>query len=134
MIYRIALSNTEAHKIGLQTPVPYGTAKLTIGTVAYWAERTDYIPQIGEIVVYSDRTVIDGVSYPGVKIGDGKAYGVDLPFVGDDKVSAVLDILDRHINDNSVHLMPGERERWNNKLDCRVDGERLILEGTDLNG
>ena len=132
--YRINLNEQTMKAIGITTPLPYGTARLVTGTTAYWEEHLDYVPSKGEIVVYTDRSTIDGVQYPGVKIGDGKAFGVDLPFVGDDRNTMILDLLNIHVNDTDKHLVPGERNSWNNKVSCSIDGERLILEGTDYNG
>ena len=129
--HQIKLSEQVLHAIGVTSPVPYGTARMTIDTSAHWSERIDYVPQVGEIVVYSDRRVVDGVPYPGIKIGDGKAYVVDLPFAGDDSNQIIADMISSHINNEEVHLVPGERDNWNSKVSCSIDGERLILEGMD---
>lgn len=130
--YQISLGNDAAHALGVVVSSG-GNARLTMGTVAYWDAHRDYIPKRGEIVVYSDRRVIDGVPYPGIKIGDGRAFGIDLPFVGDDSSRIILDILNDHIHDDTRHIVPGERENWNNKVSCSIDGERLILEGMEFN-
>ena len=53
--------------------------KATVDTTDGWMQRRKYVPFRGEIIVYSDRNVIDGMDYPGIKIGDGMAYVVDLP-------------------------------------------------------
>lgn len=129
--HHIQMPEQVMHAIGITSPLPYGAARLTMDTTENWAKRLDYIPQRGEIVVYSDRRVIDGVPYPGIKIGDGKAYGIDLPFAGDDSSNIILGFLNNHINDADVHLVPGEREHWNSKVSCSINGERLILEGMD---
>ena len=128
---RINLTEEETFRLGAAPTVPYGTAKLTINTSANWAERTSYIPAKGEIIVYSDRRIIDSLPYPGIKIGDGKAYVVDLPFVGDDSNNLILDLITAHINDPELHVNSGERQKWNNKVSCSIEGERLILEGMD---
>lgn len=126
--YRISLNNTNPDTIELVSPVGMGSsAKVTVNTVENWATKTSYIPKKGEIIVYSDRTVIDGLCYPGVKIGDGNAFVVDLPFVGDDVADRVTDLLNNHINDTSIHVTPAEKTYWNNKLDCEVSGDNLIL-------
>ena len=131
--YQINITDDMAHTLGIIMP-PCGNARLSMGTVAYWEARRDYIPKKGEIVVYTDRRVIDGVAYPGIKIVDGRAFGIDLPFAGDDSVQIIMDILEDHIHDNARHIVPGERENWNNKVSCSIDGERLILEGMEYNG
>ena len=133
-VHQINLNRPLMQAIGLTTPVPYGTAKLTIDTSANWSERITYVPKKGEIVIYSDRRVINGTSYPGIKIGDGMAYVIDLPFVMDDSVDLILDLLYDHINDMDTHIYPEERTEWNDKVSCDIDGERLILERNDING
>ena len=130
--FRIYLSDQVRHTIGLTSPVPFGMAKLSIDTSAHWAERLDYVPAKGEIIVYSDRRTINDVPYPGIKIGDGNAYVVDLPFAGDDTSNIITDIIESHINDTVIHVSSSDRDNWNRKISCRIDGERLILEGSDL--
>ena len=112
--------------------VPYGTAKISVGTTQSWSEQVSFIPTTGELVVYSDRTVDGDVVYPGLKIGDGHTRVGDLPFVGDDSAHELLEMINQHISDLSAHLVPGERELWNNKVSCRIDGERLIFEAGGL--
>lgn len=124
---RILLQTPQTYRIGVGPSIPYGMAKLTIDTSANWANKPSYIPTRGEIVVYSDRQVIDDVLYPGIKIGDGNAYVADLPFVGDDIATSIIDTLNSHIENQAVHIIPEEREYWNNKLDCEIDGENLTL-------
>lgn len=68
------------------------------------------------LVVYTDYQSYEEeghkVYVPGFKIGDGNAYVVDKPFVGE----ADTKILQEHLQDTGVHIQPGEREFWNNKL------------------
>ena len=68
------------------------------------------------LVVYTDYQSYEEkghiVYVPGFKIGDGNAYVVDKPFVGE----ADTKILQEHLKDTGVHIQPGEREFWNNKL------------------
>lgn len=60
-----------------------GNANVVIDTTAHWAERADYVPKQAVIVIYSDRYVIEGINYPGMKIGNGVTVVGDLPFLGD---------------------------------------------------
>jgi len=98
-------------------------------TTANWNSKLSYIPEKGDIIIYTDKGTIyeDDTTklVPGVKIGDGLAYCVDLPFVGDDMVSDLI----KHINDNIRHIAQQERIRWNNKVNCQdtVQDETLIL-------
>jgi len=130
-VHQITMNSTVARMIGLTTPVAQSSVRLTIDTTENWSARTTYIPKKGEIVVYSDRRILQGVPYPGIKIGDGSAYVVDLPFVGDDSDEMTLDLLYDHLNDMEMHIYNQERSNWNNKISCSIDGETLILERDD---
>ena len=100
---------------------------LFIDTTAAWNSQPTYIPKRGDIIVYSDHdTVIDGgvtKDVPGVKIGDGLAYLIDLPFTTD----GVAQRLMNHINNSAIHVSAEDREFWDNKLNCDVYNEELIL-------
>ena len=104
-----------------------GNVQVIVDTTANWATKTTFIPRTGEIIVYSDRNVIGGVNYPGVKIGDGLTFVVDLPFLGDDIAGQIIGVLNAHIANSSIHVTPAEKEYWNNKLDSGVTGETLVL-------
>lgn len=124
----LTLANPELQEITLTAPVADVTrARMSIDTTEAWSLKTDYIPAKGEIVVYTDRHVIDGTDYPGVKIGDGKAYVVDLPFIGDDTANQIIEDLNGHIQNVIRHITQEERDYWNNKLDCELNGEVLTL-------
>lgn len=96
---------------------------IEFGTVAYWAERVDYIPAKGSIIVYEDYKVIDGNNYPAIKIADGVAYLIDQPYVN----QAEADALYAHILNTTVHVTEAEKEFWNNKVSCyEVDGNLVF--------
>lgn len=101
----------------------FGKALATTHTTAEWSALTSYVPKKGEFCVWSDYKVKDGVNYAGIKVGDGMAYAVDLPFVGGE----FGDILADHINDNVIHITAAERLFWNNKVSAEYDSEKLIL-------
>ena len=92
-----------------------------IDTAAHWLSHSTYIPNRNDILIWTERT--NGI--PGIKIGDGLAYNVDLPFVGDD----YIEMLNLHSSNTTVHITAAERTRWDNKLNCEdtVIGETLIL-------
>lgn len=63
-----------------------GTKELTTdvqsGTTEYWNSNTDLTSIKNRIYVYTDYYIDnDGNYVPGLKIGDGNAYVVDLPFI-----------------------------------------------------
>lgn len=83
-----------------------------VKTSAEWAELTTLVSVRGEVYVYSDyQTDEHGNDIPGVKMGDGLAYVVDLPFVAG---------TDYRISQEDI-------ENWNNKVAVRLDGETLIF-------
>ena len=100
-------------------------------TTDFWNSCRGYIPNRGQIIVYSDYKTIwkDGkeVKVPGIKVGSGNAYIQDLAFVGEDIARELL----QHINNRSIHVTPEEKAFWNSKLNVtdaqEVVGEALIF-------
>lgn len=88
-------------------------------TTEGWTGMTDYVPKAGEICLYTDAWKI--------KIGDGSAPIVDLPFIGDKDLESVRAALDEHVHDMEVHVSAADRTRWDNKLNLSMDGETLVL-------
>lgn len=84
---------------------------IAVDITTNWLSNTSYIPNRGDIVIWLDKTISDSLHIPGIKIGDGLSYNVDLPFVGDD----IAIMLQGHINDEVCHISQEEREKWNNK-------------------
>ena len=94
-------------------------------TTANWDSKVTYVPDDGDIIVYIDKSTIEeGGSIrnvPGIKIGDGNAYCVDLPFVADD----IANMLYEHIAETSSHVSSSDRSFWDNKLNVNLNGEVL---------
>lgn len=105
-----------AYELGLAYKIKYDT-------VEGWASNIDYVPIEGELIIYTNYSVKDGVNIPAIKVGDGLAYAVDLPFVGDDIRDAFL----AHINDTVVHITADERAFWNNKVRCYLNGDTIVF-------
>lgn len=106
-----------------------GRIKMKSDTTENWKKSLNFIPLKGEILVYLDYATKEEngkiVNIPNFKVGDGLAYGIDLPFVGDN----VRAEIEEHIKNSGMHITGEERIFWNNKLNCEdeVDGEVLIL-------
>lgn len=121
------------------TKLPFVNADGINGSTIYadsminWEANPLFIPKKGDIIIFFDKTKIikDGseIEIPGFKIGDGKAYNIDLPFVGDDIIEQLL----AHINDTSKHITEKEREYWNNKITTYTAGTGLELNNTTFN-
>jgi len=108
----------------------FSAANISVKTTAEWSLTPTYIPGFGELIVYSDYDFIeqDGhqIPVPGIKVGDGNAYVVDLPFVSND-ISVLQHVLEAHIEDEEKHVTTDEKDFWNNKLNCSVNEEELIF-------
>lgn len=91
--------------------------KLKRDTTANWNAALGFVPLEGELIIYLDGRQIekDGqtVDLPTIKIGDGKAYVQDLPFVDDDTRDTLL----LHINDALMHVGARDRQFWDHKVD-----------------
>ena len=103
----------------------FQTQDIKYNTTEYWNTQNTYIPRAGEIIIYSDKYTIqyNNTTYnqPSLKIGDGSAYLVDLPFLDQS--------FRNHINNSAIHVSAADREFWNNKINCDdvVEGETLCL-------
>jgi hypothetical protein len=97
-------------------------------TTEYWRQNPQFVPLAGEIVVYLDYRIVQGHFQPAIKIGDGKASIVSLPFLfGNEIDEDIAQMLGEHINDSSMHITNEERNFWNNKLNYRFEDEALIF-------
>lgn len=103
-------------------------------TKSEWNLNRDFISQKNVLYIYTDYKIIekDGeqILIPGLKIGDGTTYLIDLPFVNDTSRGSELEqlILD-HINNKVIHISAEERNFWNNKLNVLLqpDTQTLVL-------
>lgn len=125
---RVNLTESTVERIRMVSPASGGfSGKISIGTMAEWAEKPTYIPVKGEIVIYSDRYTIDGIVYPSIKIGDGNAYAVDLPFMTDAETNRIVGLLNDHVENMLIHVSAQDRAFWNNKLNYEIDEENLTF-------
>lgn len=83
-------------------------------TTAEWDKQKSLIAENGVIYVYTDYsfTGSDGNTcvVPNIKIGDGKAYLIDTPFI----TTITSELLAIHENDTMKHITNEERLKWNN--------------------
>lgn len=97
-----------------------------------WNRYPNFIPKRGEVIIYEDhRKMTDefGVekNIPGVKIGDGNGYLIDLPFTDDGLRLELLAILHDHASNAAIHVTPEDKEFWNKKLNYEIVGDKLIF-------
>lgn len=96
-------------------------------TTENWNKKASLISELNTVYVYVDhqtKTDEEGkeIWIPGIKIGDGKAYLIDLPFSDE--------LMIAHINDLGIHVTSEEKEFWNNKVRTYMDtveGEQLVF-------
>lgn len=93
------------------------------GTTAYWNSQLSYIPKEGQIIVYTDFDE----NGPAIKIGDGLAYVVDLPFLTGAASSEIMAILQDHISNTDIHITSSERTSWNSKVTCYYEDGVLVF-------
>ena len=125
----VELSNVQVwQQINLINDKLENKAGIEVKTKEEWAQNPQLVSEKNTFYVYSNRSYKEDpetgqILYyiPGVKIGDGTSYLIDLPFMDED-------IYD-HINNSTIHITQQEREKWNNKNRGYVlDGsENLIL-------
>ena len=114
----------EEHLVSIQTLQDYFEAAMAkqvlFGTTAEWNADLSLVGEEETLYVYTDR-VLDssGDYYAGIKVGDGSAYLVDLPFVDGYFVD--------HIADTSIHVTSQEKAFWNNKVRCYMAGVDQLL-------
>ena len=105
----------------LEQAVIASGAKIYYDTKENWAQKTSLVSEKGSIYVYSNQYTDGAQNIPALKVGDGLAYVVDLPFVEKEFYD--------HINDTVVHL--SQQDRW--KLENSVCAEMSTVEAENLN-
>lgn len=88
-----------------------GDCRVLYATTETWNSQPQLISAKGFIYIYSDyRQNEQGINIPAMKVGDGNAYLIDMPFTDE--------LLYDHLADNVRHITQQEREFWNNKVRC----------------
>ena len=88
--------------------------KILFAPKADWDMDSTKIAEANTIYVYTDYSGYDGKSLAGFKVGDGTSYLIDMPFVDQ--------VYNDHINNSTIHITQAEREFWNNKVRCYLNG------------
>lgn len=102
-------------------PAPIDMSHVHYDTKSNWDRQTFLIAQRGHLYVYKDAevTYINGrrVVYPGIKIGDGSSYLIDMPY---SLVESDHEKLINHIQNSAIHVGTGDRMNWNDKVSVSV--------------
>jgi hypothetical protein len=112
-----------------------GLRAIYYDTTENWDNQRFLISEEGAIYIYSDYSSLDDgngniTPLAGIKIGDGNAYLIDMPFITDGLTSMLLG----HIGNANIHITPQERAFWNNKVSSYMDttsSETLVLSKTN---
>ena len=124
----VQLSNVDVYaRIEAINDALAGKAGMQVKTTAQWAQQIDTIGQSNTFYIYTDRSQKEDdqgniINYPGIKVGDGSSYLVDLPFVDE--------IFYDHTNNINIHVTSAEKEFWNNKVriqDSEIGQQNLIF-------
>lgn len=92
--------------------------KVLYDNTASWNSQAQLVSQQGYIYIYSDyKQDGEGNNIPGIKVGDGNAYLIDLPFS--------TKLIDEHIANAVIHITQAERDFWNNKVTCYIDENNI---------
>ena len=111
------LSADQTLSVSLSVGYNIDDCKVLYNTCEFWNSKPSLIGQAGYLYIYSDYDVENNLV--AIKVGDGNAYLKDLPFL--DKLYA------EHIANMDIHITSEEREFWNNKMRCYIDGTRIIF-------
>lgn len=117
------INNTEIHITQAERDF-WNSNKSNIycNTTAYWESLPSLQSEKNAIYVYTDHQHLDEKDIPGMKIGDGNAYLIDLPFV--DAVYA------KHIANSIIHVTQEDRMIWDNNVTCFIapnKDDRLVF-------
>lgn len=124
----VQLSNTQIYqRVNYLDNQLKDKANIKVKTKEEWDQDRSLISQQNTFYIYTNRTTQEDeqgnvINYPGIKIGDGTSYLVDLPFVDD--------LFYNHINNLNIHVSLEDREFWNNKVrtqDSQINRENLIF-------
>lgn len=126
---RTQLSNSQIwERINYINQELAGKANIQMKTTSEWRQDPTLIGQLNTFYIYTDRnTKVDEdtgkiINVPGIKVGDGSSYLIDLPFVDD--------LFYSHINNLDIHVTLAEKQFWNNKVrtqDSEIDAQNLIF-------
>lgn len=94
-----------------------------------WNLEPQLISEKDVLYIYTDYKIInvddEQITIPGLKIGDGKSYLIDLPFFND--ISNFNDIFMDHINNKVIHVSMEDRMFWDNKLNLFLEAQEQNL-------
>lgn len=122
---KLLVSDQEGeHLVTMETLQGYIESRMPkhvlFGTTAQWNAQVSLESVAETMYVYTDHaTDSQGNPIAGIKVGDGSAYLIDLPFTDT--------VMMEHITDNVRHVTAQERAFWNEKVRCYTDGSESLV-------
>ena len=114
----VKLSDVSTFKVKMNGDVvKVESNNIHVDTTASWNSQIDLVAKKNNIYIYSDYVTGD-TDLPGMKVGDGTTYLIDLPFLAGNN-----DILTQHMLNNVIHVSQADRDFWNNKVTCYISSE-----------
>lgn len=110
-----AMFNSDVLPLDVQLGMVYivGGCKVLYASTETWNSKPQLMSDRGYIYIYCDyRQNEKGQNIAAMKVGDGLAYLIDLPFIDE--------LVYNHISDVVRHITQQEREFWNNKVRCYI--------------
>lgn len=97
-------------------------------TVEGWKSKIHYVAEQNTMYIYIDYKKDEDQDFyiPGIKLGDGKTYLIDLPFLNNINSDIDKQIL-QHVKNKDIHITSQQRLFWNNKLNLKMDNENLVF-------
>lgn len=97
-------------------------------TVEGWKSKIHYVAEKNTMYIYIDYKKDEDQDFyiPGIKLGDGKTYLIDLPFLNNTNSDIDKQIL-QHVKNKDIHITSQQRLFWNNKLNLTIDNENLVF-------
>ena len=87
----------------LSAPSP-GRKEIVSATTEEWNSKPTRVSVKDIVYVYTDYKVVNGKNVPGLKIGDGVTYLIDLPFIS-----------------GGCEVTQEQIDSWNNKVSITID-------------
>ncbi len=98
-----------------------------------WNSNIHQLSEKNVLYIYTNYKMIeqDGEEFllPGLKVGDGTSYLIDLPFLNSGDNSTINQQILDHMNNRVIHITAEQRSFWNNKLNYQPQliNETLVL-------
>jgi hypothetical protein len=95
------------------------TEDIQYGTSANWRSKPTLVSRSNTIYVYTDGYTKDAKNIARFKVGDGHTLLIEVPYTDM--------VFYDHVNDPIIHITQEEREFWNNKVSCNINGENIVF-------